>query len=112
MSNASAVCTPDTCDNTAAELLTMPGLVVMLSIKGANAVSCKVTPLNLVRRGTFTVPFSVGLNMTASTFRAKTASAPPKVRYDDHVLAGVPEGSTGTLCAMWMYPPDKPTTLR
>eukprot|EP00965_Chrysotila_dentata_P051724 1717110-Pleurochrysis_carterae.AAC.1 len=40
MSNASAVCTPDTCDNTAAELLTMPGLVVMLSIRGAKAVAC------------------------------------------------------------------------
>eukprot|EP00965_Chrysotila_dentata_P002124 70079-Pleurochrysis_carterae.AAC.1 len=80
----------------------MPGDVVMLSIRGANAVSCNVTPLNLVRRGTFTVPFSVVLNMTASTFRAKMASAPPNVRYDDHVLAGVPEGSTGTSGSMWM----------
>eukprot|EP00965_Chrysotila_dentata_P122845 4060111-Pleurochrysis_carterae.AAC.1 len=90
----------------------MPGDVVMLSIRGANAVSCNVTPLNLVRRGTFTVPFSVVLNMTASTFRAKRIVAWSKPTYDDHVLAGVPEGRTGSSGSMWMYPPDKPTTLR
>eukprot|EP00965_Chrysotila_dentata_P134597 4451983-Pleurochrysis_carterae.AAC.1 len=37
MSNASAVCTAETCEKTAAELATMPGLVVMLSVSGAKA---------------------------------------------------------------------------
>eukprot|EP00965_Chrysotila_dentata_P130747 4322855-Pleurochrysis_carterae.AAC.1 len=61
MSNASAVCTPDTCDKTAAELATMPGDVVMLSISGAKAVSCSVTPSKLVvARGKATAPVSVG----------------------------------------------------
>eukprot|EP00965_Chrysotila_dentata_P151887 5018899-Pleurochrysis_carterae.AAC.1 len=61
MSNASAVCTPDTCDSTAAKLATMPGLVVMLPMSGANAVSCSVTPSKLVvARGKETAPVSVG----------------------------------------------------
>eukprot|EP00965_Chrysotila_dentata_P149386 4933402-Pleurochrysis_carterae.AAC.1 len=61
MSNASAVCTPDTCDKTAAELATMPGLVVMVSMRGAKAVSCSVTPSKLVvARGKETTPVSVG----------------------------------------------------
>eukprot|EP00965_Chrysotila_dentata_P046024 1529462-Pleurochrysis_carterae.AAC.1 len=39
----------------------MPGDVVMLSIRGANAVSCSVTPSKLVvARGKETAPVSVG----------------------------------------------------
>eukprot|EP00965_Chrysotila_dentata_P184160 6080492-Pleurochrysis_carterae.AAC.1 len=61
MSNASAVCTPDMCDKTAAELATMPGDVVMLLMSGAKAVSCTVTPSKLVvARGKETAPVSVG----------------------------------------------------
>eukprot|EP00965_Chrysotila_dentata_P086365 2849747-Pleurochrysis_carterae.AAC.1 len=65
MSNASAVCTPDTCDNTAAELLTMPGLVVMLSIRGARAVACSPRLSKLVVARGRLAPMSVGFESVA-----------------------------------------------
>eukprot|EP00965_Chrysotila_dentata_P119736 3959038-Pleurochrysis_carterae.AAC.1 len=70
MSNASAVCTPDTCDKTAAELATMPGLVVMLLVSGAKAVSCSVDPSKLVvARGKATTPVSVGFEIVGLNLR-------------------------------------------
>eukprot|EP00965_Chrysotila_dentata_P011864 389514-Pleurochrysis_carterae.AAC.1 len=80
----------------------MPGDDVMVSMRGAKAVSCNVSPPNLVRRGTFTVPFNVGLSMIAPTLRAKMIVASLNNRYDPHVLAGVPEGITGASGSMWM----------
>eukprot|EP00965_Chrysotila_dentata_P007407 240127-Pleurochrysis_carterae.AAC.1 len=57
MFNASAVCTAETCDNTAAELLTVPGLVVVLSIRGAKALACSPRLSKLVvARGRLTAP--------------------------------------------------------
>eukprot|EP00965_Chrysotila_dentata_P116459 3849632-Pleurochrysis_carterae.AAC.1 len=66
ISNSSAACTPDTCDNTAAELLMMPGVVVMLEIRGAKAVACSTRLSKLVvARGRMTAPVSVGFESCA-----------------------------------------------